>query len=346
MRECTVVIPTWNMGRFLEPLFNSIVASAFANDVEEIIFVCEKSDDESEAVVESLIRRQGDSLPRVRLIVPERRRGNFVGRYIGAKAARTPKLFFIDSRITLPKSTGDALPRLIRQYPALCSVVDIDIHKNLYCLYWQRSHETVFRRTYLKNAEGPVTVTAENFRSHKIGGTSFFCSREPFVRLCEKYMDPPLYSDDTYLMADLVEEEPITVHPEYRINWEPRDNWRAFLRHLYMRGPGFAQYNLFREHGTLFWAVMTGVTFLIACLVLLFTHPLYALALAASGVLALLLSTAFFVKTVGEFFRLAPLHAGTVLAYGFGSLRGAWIVWKTAGLRGPRALADEKNTAA
>lgn len=91
MREFTVIIPTWNMGRYLEPLFNSIVRSEFAGIVEEIIFVCEKSNDGSEAVIEQLRKSQGENLPRVKMIQPNERKGLFIARYLGAKAARTKK---------------------------------------------------------------------------------------------------------------------------------------------------------------------------------------------------------------------------------------------------------------
>lgn len=62
---------------------------------------------------------------------------------------------------------------------------------------------------------------------------------------------------------------------------------------------------------------------------LLVVKPFWALTLVAAGLLTLLLSTALFVKSIGEFFRLAPLHAGVILFYGFGALRGIWILWKT-----------------
>lgn len=214
--------------------------------------------------------------------------------------------------------------------------IDIDTNKNIYCLYWQRSHETMFRSTYKRNQAGIVHVTSENFTEHRIGGTCFFCSRDLFVRLSEKYMDAPLISDDTYLMADMVKEEPIAVHPDYRVNWEPRDTAKVFLKHLYTRGPGFAQYNIFHTRGLLFYLTMMGLLFLVLFAVLLVVKPLWGLTLLAAGLLALLLSTAVFVKSIGEFFRLAPLHAGVIMAYGFGALRGIWILWKTTARMRPK----------
>src|SRR5262249_4501235 len=163
MREFTVIVPTWNMGRYLPALYRSVVNSPFAQDVEEIIFACEKSTDGSEKIIADLAREQGDKLPRVRMVQPEKRLGHFMTRYAGASAAKTEKLLFIDSRIQLPAITTANMARLSRQYGAMTANVDIDIQKNVFCLYWRRSHETIFRKTYEANAAGAATVTSENF---------------------------------------------------------------------------------------------------------------------------------------------------------------------------------------
>lgn len=328
MREFTVVIPTMNMGRFLEPLFDSIVQSDFSKMVEEVIFVCEKSTDGSEQVIEALRLKQGSNLPKVRMIQPDQRKGTFVGRYLGAKASTTKKLFFIDSRLTLPKRSGEALVSMANTYPAMSAMIDIDIHKNIYCLYWQRSHETMFKSTY-ENNKGVFTVTDQNFNSHRTGTTCFYCSRDIYVRISEKYLGQAMYSDDTFIMADIVKYENITLHPDFRVLWEPRDSAWIFLKHLYRRGPGFAQFHFFHTRTLLFYLVLLGVLFLASAIALLIFKPIWGLSLLATGVFALLASTALFVKSIGEFFRLAPLHAAVIVAYGLGALHGVWTLLKT-----------------
>ena len=342
MRLVTVIIPTWNMGRFLDPLTRSILSTPFAEHVEEIIFVCEKSTDGSEAIIESLRQAQGERLPRLRLLQPERRNGLFVARYLGAKAATTKKIMFIDSRITLPESSGRAMAKLIYDYPALTANVDIDVHKNVFCLYWQRSHAAIFRRTFAANLN-LNKVTAENFDQNRIGGTCFFCSRDLFVEVSERYLHRKTYSDDTLIMRDMVQVEPFFVHPEFRVQWEPRDKTRAFLKHLYVRGPGFAEYHFFEKRGWLFFLVLSGLVFLIFTLILLIYKPLLATSILLSGLLTLFFSTALIAKSASEFLMLAPLHTGVLLAYGFGALKGAWVIWK---IRRAARLANKDDPAA
>lgn len=326
-RFLTVIIPTWNMGRFLAPLARSILDTRMASVVAEIIFVCEKSDDGSEAAIAAIASAQGDRLPRVTLLQPDQRRGLFVARYLGAKAARTPKVMFVDSRIVIPARTAERLPETLRRYPALSSVVDIDIDKNIFCLYWQRSHEAVFSRTH-REREAGFTVTAENFDRYRIGGTSFVCSRDLLLSVSEKYLGRQVKSDDTLVMREMVEVEPFSVDPDYRIQWEPRDEWWPFLKHLYQRGPGFAEYHVYEKRGWLFWAVMLGGVGLAGLLVALIVWPALALSLLAAGLAAFALSAWPMSRTFSEFLRIAPLHACVIVAYGLGALRGVYVVGK------------------
>lgn len=339
MRDFTVIIPTWNMGSFLKPLTDSILQSPFAEIVEEILFVCEKSSDGSEKVIADLRAQQGDRKPTIRMIQPEQRKNLFVARYLGATGAKTKKIFFIDSRLTLPQSSGQALLELSKKYPAMCANADIDVTKSIFSLYWQRSHEAIFRRSY-KAKKGVLTVTSENFDQYRIGGTCFYCSRELFIKESEKYLHSPILSDDTMLMRDMVRTEPISVDPDFRVWWEPRDKWKPFLKHLYTRGPGFVEYHFFESRGWLFYAVLFAMLFMIAEVLLLFVNPLLAIELALGVFALLVLSTALLARSVGEFFRLAPLHIGVIFAYGFGAIRGTWIIWKK------RRLANKNNPAA
>jgi hypothetical protein len=73
---------------------------------------------------------------------------------------------------------------------------------------------------------------------------------------------------------------------------------------------------------------MTGLLGLVLTLVLLLTQPLVGISVLVTGILGLAMTTAFMAKSVKEFFILAPLHLGSILAYGFGALRGIYIIWK------------------
>jgi glycosyltransferase involved in cell wall biosynthesis len=327
VKKFSVVIPILNMAHFVERVTKAMSQGNFGSQVEEIIFVCDKSTDGTEDRIRDLQKSRKSTEPQVVLVQPEVRRGHFQARYLGAKAARTSTVFFIDARVTLTEHSLEVLPTLASKYPAMCANIDIDIHKNIFSLYWQRSHETIFSRTFKAN-QGINVITFENYDQQRIGTTCFFCSRDVFVQVCEKYYGKTIFSDDTLVQKDLVKIEPITLHPEFRVWWEPRDRTKAFLKHLYIRGPGFAEYHLFKKRGWLFYAFSFGFLFCLLDLILLFLHPWFAIGMALGVLTLMAATTALMAKSLKEFLILAPLHTASMIAYGVGAIRGIWMVLK------------------
>ena len=322
--DCTIVVPTYNMGRFLTPLFDSIVNSPLAGSIAEMIFVSDGSTDDTDEVVRALATRGAPFA--VRLLKPERNAGTFRARYLGATNAQSKTLMFIDSRITLPLATAVALKSLMGQAPALVANCDVDPHKNIYCLYWRRSHARFYRSEAL--AEVPVTIDALNFDRIPFGSTCFICPRDAFVEASARFLDHTLWSDDTLLFSDMVQTTPFVLHPQFRIDWEPRDRLYPFLKRLFDRGPGLAQYHFFKVRGALFYATLIASTYGALSLGLAFWCPAWSAGLIVGALLATFASTILIAHGPREFFRLAPLHVAVIAAYGLGALRGAWVVWR------------------
>lgn len=330
LMDITIVVPTKNASAHLEPLVASVVTSGLAPHVREVIFVNDGATDDTAQVLEDLRRRgeRGDGgFPKVRVITFSENLGRFIARFRGAEAAQTQKILFLDSRLQLPAGFGPTLEKLAALYPSLSGNLDIDVSKSVFALYWDRSHRRLFSRHY-RDTLKPLTLTPENYDLYLKGTTIFYCSRDLWVEACRKFEKTPLYSDDTYLMKEMVQTEPITIHPEIRIWWEPRDNWKKFLKALWDRGPGFAEYHVFERRGLLFWVVMSGLLALLAWLGLLIWKPLWGAIVFGVGMGLILLSAAAFARSPLEWIKIAPLHLGVICAYGFGALRGIWVIWK------------------
>lgn len=327
MKRFSVVIPILNMANFVARVADSLSEGNFGQAIEEIIFVCDKSTDGTEDEIRRIQKNRRPEQPQIVLVQPEIRRGHFQARYMGAKVAKADKVFFIDARVTLPGRTKELLPKISANYEAMYANIDIDVNKNIFCLYWQRSHETIFRTTYQASL-GVHEINVSNYEQNRIGTTCFYCSRDKFVEVCKIFDGKPLFSDDTILQKRLVELEPIIMHPDFRVEWEPRNKIYPFLKHLYVRGPGFAEYHIFERRGWLFYCVLAGVIFGLFELGLFFVQPLRAIVLALICLFAMASTAALIVKSVKEFFRLAPLHAAVMIFYGVGALRGIWVVYK------------------
>lgn len=326
MKKFSVVIPILNMADFVSKVVEGLAVGPFGEATEEIIFVCDKSTDGTEQAILDLKKNRKAGTPDIVLVQPTRTGGHFQARYLGARAAKAKTVFFIDARVALPMKSNQILPSLVEKYPSMMANIDIDISQNIFCLYWQRSHESIFRKTYKSN-EGINVVTAKNYDDNRLGTTCFYCTRDIFVRVCEKYYGTPLFSDDTKLLRDFVQYESITLHPDFRIFWQPRNQLIPFLKHLGIkRGPGFAEYHLMERRGVLFWAVVGGSVFALMDLWLMITRPALGFGILLGVVLLLMISTALIAKSAREFFILAPLHASVVISYGLGAIRGIFVV--------------------
>jgi glycosyltransferase involved in cell wall biosynthesis len=313
----SVVIPTFDMAAHLPVLWDSLRRSGTLDAVSEVLFVNDGSTDDTAAVVGRLAAESA----KVRLLDLGANRGRFVARLEGARAARGDRLLFLDSRLELPADFGERLARVADEHANVVGVVDIDVTRNSFCLYWDRSHRLLFWRHY-RDTRAPLVLTLENYDRYLKGTTLFLCSRARWIEACETFAGEPPLNDDTYLMKEIVRREPIVVHPGLRAGWVPREDLSSFLARLWERGPSFVEYHVFAHRGPLFVAVMGGLAALAGWLVLLAAAPRAALAAALGAVLLVALSAAAMARGPGELLRLAPMQVAVVAVFGAGILRG------------------------
>lgn len=312
-----LIVPTYNMAGHLEPLWASFKAAGLLETLTEIIFVDDGSTDETPHQLQQLAT-QHDHVAVVTL--PENQ-GRFCARQQGAVRATSERLLFIDSRITVPSGFADALQQVAQTASNVVGCIDIDTTLNIYCLYWQRTHEFIFWRHY-RDTQVPLLLTPANYDQYLKGTTLFLCSRNLFITSCNAFGDTVPLNDDTTLMRLMVEHEPLVVHPALRGNWVPRGTLLAFLERLWERGPQFAEYHLFQRQGFFFWAVVLGLLIAAGLLWLSLLDPQHGLTLWAGILVLVTLSTTLLSKSFREFFLLAPLHVTVVFTCGLSVVRG------------------------
>lgn len=312
-----LVIPTYNMANHLAPLWESLGSSGLTSVLDEIIFVDDGSTDNTPC----LLNNFADQSTKVRIVCLKKNQGRFLARKTGADVAQSDQLLFLDSRITLPADFGEAVQQSISTASNLVGSIDIDTSLNLFCLYWQRTHELIFWRHY-RDTEQLLELTTENYDKYLKGTGLFLCNRESFIRACNKFGQTTPLSDDTYLMRVILEDEPIFVTPHLRARWAPRDRLLAFLGRLWERGPQFMEYHFFNHRGFFFWIVVAGFCLLAGMLSLLIIYPKFGLFALLGSICFIGLSTALISRCPREFFQLMPLHMLVVLTCSFSILRG------------------------
>lgn len=312
-----LIVPTYNMEEHLEPLWASFKAAGLLETLTEIIFVDDGSTDATPHQLQQ-IATQHD---RVVVVTLPENRGRFSARQKAAVRATSERLLFIDSRITVPPGFSEALHEVSQTAPNVVGCIDIDTTRNVYCLYWQRTHEFIFWRHY-RDTQVPLRLTPANYDQYLKGTGLFLCSRHLFIEACSKFRDAPPLSDDTALMRLMVEQERLVVHPALRGNWVPRGTLLAFLGRLWERGPQFAEYHLWQRRGFFFWTVVLGLLIVFGLLWLSIRDPQYGLTLWVGILILVTLSTTLLSKSFKEFFLLAPLHVLVVFTCGLSVVRG------------------------
>jgi glycosyltransferase involved in cell wall biosynthesis len=319
-KTVSLVVPTCNMSDYIPELWESLIKSNTLDFLEEVVFVNDGSTDSTESVIKNLMKANG----KITYVDLKTNHGRFIARYRGAEAARGTHLLFLDTRVTLSESFGLCLKSLLESHDALQGTVHIDVKKSVYNLYWQRSHETLFRRHYRDSRNG-FYLTPDNYESYLKGTTVFLCMRQHFLKACDKYKNRPLHSDDTFLMREIVAETPIWVDNRLSIEWEPRQGYFPFLQRLWERGPKFAEYHVLERKGLYFFLFLGWSATVLVTLILIIVSPLCGFTLLGSGLAILALSTLAFARSPVEFVRLVPIHVGTILAYGLGAIYGVGV---------------------
>ncbi len=318
--DVTVVVPTFNMAPHLGTLWQSFVDCGLVARAKEILVVNDGSTDETRALLDALALRE----PKLRALHLEENVGRFRARLAGAQSAASESVLFLDTRVTLPKDFAEAVERLAPTFRSIVGAVDIDTSRSAFCLYWDRSHRFLFRNHY-KHAGAPIELRPDNFDDFLKGTTVFLCPRDVFLRACAAFTPEDVLNDDMFLMRRIVEEQPITVHPEVRIGWVPRETLGAFLGRMWERGPQFTEYHVFEKRGAFFYATLAGAVGLVGTGVLLVVAPPVGGGVVLVIVLGAAASTALFSKTPSDFVRLLPIHMATIGTFGAGVVYGLGV---------------------
>ncbi|MCL2724664.1 MAG: glycosyltransferase [Polyangiaceae bacterium] len=315
--DISVVIPTFNMSAFLLDLWASLHKSGVLDIAREIVVVNDGSTDRTREVLNELAGGpRGEFL---RLVHMPKNVGRFRARLEGAKVAQSERILFLDTRLVLPDNFGERLAAVAKAHRSVMGHVDIDITRNVFCLYWDRSHRFIFRR-HFQDSRRVLTLTKDNYDLYLKGTGVLLCERELFLKTSAKYGD--LFSDDTLLMKDMVATTPIVLCPDVRIQWVPRENARDFIARIWDRGPGFVEYHVLEHRGRFFWIVFAGGLVFVSLVGFSLAVPPVAPLLAGGALVVTAASTALFAKSVREAVRMAPLHVAVVATFGASILRG------------------------
>lgn len=323
----SIVIPSQNMFMSLLRLLKSLEKTEVLSLVNEVIVINDGSTDRTAEELERL-RQLNPWTEKLKIHSLPEARGRFEARQWGARLARSELVFFIDSRVSLRPGTAATLRDLCTEHRHLMGMTFIDTTQSLFNLYWERSHQWIFRKHYQDVAQG-FYLNPENYEDYAKGTGLLILPREEFLHACENLGPGEVLADDTLLLHKLVQAHPLYVTGRFSFAWEPRQNLPDFLWRLFDRGPGFVQYH-FLEQQTRFFAA-TLAAFLFAILGM--AASWFALQSLWPGLLILLLlgsgSVLLITRRPLEVLRLAPLHTLVLASFTAGVFYGlAYCLWR------------------
>jgi len=246
MRQYSIIIPVYNEAVRIKGLLDSIQQIEYPRDDFEIVVVDDASTDNTVDILEQY--------PHVRVICHEKNSGRFRTRCTGAENAKYDNLLFIDSRALVDKKILSVLNHLNRNVVNGQSLGQKN--ETVFEIFYTSIRRMLFRKLDFSK---PIEITSDNFDRLPKGTTCLFIKKHLWDQAV-KNISPQsgeLLSDDTKLLREVVNIEPILIHPDVKITAFGRTEFRKSIRHLFWRGPKFVDYYLSIRNNR-FWLVIGG----------------------------------------------------------------------------------------
>lgn len=175
-------------------------------------------------------------------LIAQRNRGRFVARRVGVEAAASDWVLLLDSRVRIePEALEFVLGRLEPRARIWTSHVHVESGGHPLGLFWALIADLAWSDYF----DDPRTVAfgADDFDRYPKGTTCFLAPRavllEAMADFTSRYRDLRAANDDTTVIRWMAEREPIHVSPGFSCRYEPRTDFRGFVRHATHRGVVF-----------------------------------------------------------------------------------------------------------
>lgn len=313
--KISVIIPVYNGEETVVGCLDAIMGQDYPKEDYEVIVI----DDGSADGTREAVKRYP-----VRLIEIKENMGRIVARETGALAASNDLLFFMDSRVI-------AEPDVLRK------ISEIDYQPlaggdwNERELKYRSSFDALFyllrkkmHRGYYPQCEYPdrmpfYYINEGNFDRVPKGLTAFFVEKGLFLSSLPPDKGKGV-NDDTRVLREIVKKKDIMRHSDVRLTYLQRSYFREVMRHIYERGPRFADYYL-AKGGRYRIPYMIALFGVFAFLVNGISYPRLLLYGAAGLFLMGAIFAVWLAENIRDFFIAASLLPPVAAAFALGVLR-------------------------
>ncbi|MFQ5646933.1 MAG: glycosyltransferase [bacterium] len=311
--KISIIIPVYNERETIRACLEALLKQEYRKEDYEIIVVNDCSTDDTRKIVE------GCPVRRINL---EENSGRVIARERGAEAASFDNLLFLDARVI---ASGDLLKKIgeIGYQPLMAGEQGEDKYRSPFDTLFYLIRKKVYAPYYPQRDWGKeLWIDRDNFDRAPKGTTCFFCSRKLFLESIPDIKGKTV-NDDTRLLETMVKKTRLLRHTDLRITYLQRTGWKTVLRHIYERGPRFADYYLNRSSRYSSWWRI-GVTATAVFLAAAFYYPflwrywlLVPVGLAGTGL--------FLAENLKDFAIVLIYSPPIILAFTAGIIKGKYL---------------------
>jgi hypothetical protein len=252
--------------------------------------------------------------------------GRIVARDTGAGAAMYDMLYLVDSRVIPDPDVLTTFARIGYQ-PNIGGDHHLDKYRSpfdtLFYLIRRKTYRPYYPQYLYEDGRDFYYIDEGNFDETPKGMSSVFISKELFLSAIPEDKGK-MVNDDTRLLREIVKKTRILRHSDVKVTYLQRTGFLEVMRHIYERGPRFADYYLgkdgrYRKVGltTLLWVAI----FFIAGF---FNTDIVLLGVVM--ILALYTISAFWLaENLRDFCIVLSLLPPISLSFGAGVLKGILI---------------------
>lgn len=257
LNEITVVMPVYNEGVWVERAVHALeVAAQTAGLDVTVVVVDDGSEGETVALLDVLASDGRISLVR------QENGGRFAARRRGLAEVRTAHTLLLDARVILhPTALNAVCDGVAKGYEVFNAHVDVVTEGNLWAAFWSGITKVGWRRYFARPRR--VSFGLAEFDAYPKGTGAFFAPTALLVAASEAFTslfaDQRFASDDTRMLRNVAERSPITIDPDFRVDYFGRDSGRRWAKQTYFRGTTFVDGYLGDSRRALPLLVLVGI---------------------------------------------------------------------------------------
>ena len=326
--EISFVLPAYNEELTILNCLNSIYQQNDSGIKFEVVIVDDCSTDTTNKKVTNFATE--NNLDNLVVLKNETNQGRFESRIRGIKQAKYSLIFLIDSRIVLEPTLLSTV-QTIGYAPIMGTQQSVAVDKVMDLLYFLVRRKFYFPQ-YPKVPGEFVFITKENFSKCPKGTGDFLCAKATLLSSLPENTSKTS-SDDTAWIFNIMEKSSIMIHNKVELTYRSRHETASIFRHLYERGPKFADFYIPIRNSIPMKLLTPVVATSLAALAIVQTKIAIAIVLGITTLGSIYLS-----RNLSDFARIVlalPLACAT---FGLGIIKGIIIQYL-----GGAERTDDKN---